>query len=197
MPKGKLIIAAVLGGLAMFIWSAISHSVIPLYNSALQKFINEDAVVQAIQENAPNCGTYYLPNYPNLHPNATEEEKTAGNQKMEKRMKTGPMMFAFIRLGGMNSIAFSLVGELIANIAAVFFFVLILSAIPTLTLSKRILISIGIGFIIIFSDTISQSIWYSSGLKFTLAETIDQVIGWLVAGLVAGKILPTQKIVAA
>ena len=193
MPVRKIVIAAVLGGLAMFIWGAISHMTLPLYNSALQKFANEDAVTQAIIANAPVSGTYFLPNLPTLLAGASEEQKRAADKAMEERSEKGPQMFAFIRVGPFGSFGTHLLGEFLSDVVAVLLVSWLFLRLGLSSMRNRLTAAIAIGFTIILSETMSQWIWYSSGFAFTLAETVDQVIGWLAAGFVIAKVLPRAE----
>lgn len=190
MQLHKLLLSAVLGGLAMFLWGAISHMVLPIYNSTLQSFTNEDAVTQSILANAPSSGTYFLPNIPSLPPGASEAEKEAAQRAMEARAEKGPQMFAFIRVGEFGSFGGKLLGELVADIIGVLILGWLFLRMGVTTMTNRLITATAVGFIIIFSGTMSHWIWYNSGFGYTLAETIDQVVGWFVAGLVVAKILP-------
>ncbi len=190
MPTTKLVLAATLGGVAMFVWGAISHMVIPLYDGALQKFASEDAVRQAIVANAATSGTYFLPNFPSLPPEASAEEKRAAREAAEAHMESGPHVFAFIRVGPFGSFVAHLFGELLADIAAVLLMSWLFLKLGIASMRNRMTAVVALGFTIILSETMSQWIWYSAGFAFTLAETIDQVVGWLAAGFVIAKVLP-------
>jgi hypothetical protein len=49
----KMVLASLLGGLTMFVWGALSHTVIPFSEDSLLGFTNEDAIVQGIMAGAP------------------------------------------------------------------------------------------------------------------------------------------------
>lgn len=193
MSASKIIFAAVLGGIAMFVWGAVDHEVLPLYNTTLQKFTNEEAVTQAIASGAPASGTYFIPYIVNLPPGASETEKKATEQAMEERSQKGPQMFAFVRVGDFGSFGVHLLGELLKDIVATFIFVWLLVSASVLSMRNRILFGVALGLVVVFSETMSHWIWYDAGFLYTLTVAIDQVGSFVVAGLVISKILPTVK----
>ena len=193
MPATKLIPAAVLGGLAMFIWGGLTHMALPIYNGALQKFTNDDAVTQAILANASTSGTYFLPYESSIPAGTSEEEKLDAQKAFEERAQRGPQMFAFIRIGEFGSFPAKLLGELLSDILAVSLLGWLGLRLGVSSMNNRLIAATAIGLIVILSDTMSQWNWYSAGFAFTLAETVDQVGGWFVAGLVMAKILPASQ----
>lgn len=193
MSASKIILAAVLGGIAMFVWGTVDHEVLPLYNNTLQKFTNEDAVTQAIVSGAQVSGTYFMPYIVNLPPGATEAEKKAAEQANEQRSQKGPQVFAFVRVGDFGSFGVHLLGELLKDIVATFIFVWLLVGAGVSSMRNRIVFGIALGLVVVFTETMSHWIWYDAGFLYTLTATIDQVGGFVVAGLVIARILPTVK----
>jgi hypothetical protein len=57
----RLILAAVLGGLVMFAWGAVSHMVLDLEKDTIKQVPNESAVVAAMKDNIREDGVYALP----------------------------------------------------------------------------------------------------------------------------------------
>lgn len=192
MPVKKIAIATVLGGLTLFAWGAISQTLLPLYNGALHKFTNEDAVTQAIAANTPHSGTYFLPNYPDVPAGANAEQKKATDEKMEQAMASGPMVFAHVRVGAMGGMGTYLATELLTNIIAALFVTLLLSQTTNLSFRNRVMFAAGVALVMIFDGTASEWNWYSAGGDFFLAEAVDGIVGWSLAGVVIAKLLPAS-----
>jgi hypothetical protein len=57
----KILLASVLGGIAMFIWGAVSHMVLGLGESSMKAMQNEDAVIAVMKENMKESGLYLFP----------------------------------------------------------------------------------------------------------------------------------------
>jgi hypothetical protein len=53
----SIVLGAVLGGVTVFVWSAVSWMLLPWHESSMKSFADEAAVAQVILDNAPiaNC----------------------------------------------------------------------------------------------------------------------------------------------
>jgi hypothetical protein len=57
----KILLAGILGGTAMFIWTSIAHLVLPLGETGIQEIPNESAVLSAMQSNiGDQTGLYFF-----------------------------------------------------------------------------------------------------------------------------------------
>ena len=54
-------IAGVLAAIALFMWGAISHTVLPFGEAGMQAPKNEDTILEAIRAGLPKAGIYMLP----------------------------------------------------------------------------------------------------------------------------------------
>ena len=149
--------------------------------------------MQVIIANAPTSGTYFLPNIPNLPPGANKEEKDAAEKAAMEKSGKGPSMFAFVRVGEFGSWFPRLIGEFVSDILAVLLLGWLGLKTGVMQFRHRVVAAVCVGVIVILSVTVSQANWYDAGMGFVLAETTDQVVGWLVAGLVMGKVLPSSR----
>ena len=58
----RIFLAGLLGGIAMFIWTAIAHMALPLGEAGIREIPNEAAVLDAMQSNiAKKNGLYFFP----------------------------------------------------------------------------------------------------------------------------------------
>ena len=59
----RIVIAALVGGLAMFIWGAVSHMATPLGEAGFKTMpaASEPAVIGALGANVPDDGLYMFP----------------------------------------------------------------------------------------------------------------------------------------
>jgi hypothetical protein len=58
----KILLAGVLSGIAMFVWTPIAHMALPLGEVGIAEIPNESAVLNAIQSGSPNkTGLYIFP----------------------------------------------------------------------------------------------------------------------------------------
>ena len=62
MTTTRIILAGVLGGIAMFIWTSIAHMALPLGHAGIKELPNEQAVLAALQTSVGDkTGLYLFP----------------------------------------------------------------------------------------------------------------------------------------
>ena len=113
----RIVIAAVVGGLAMFIWSAVSHMATPLGEAGLQSMppANEPAVTGALTANVPGEGMYMIPGMDERARNTKE-----GQEEWMRRYAAGPTGLLIYHPHGGETMNAKLLGiELLTNILAV------------------------------------------------------------------------------
>lgn len=180
----RLIIAAISGGIVMFMWGAISHMLLNIEGSSLKPMPNEAAVSAALKSNIAEPGMYFLPGM-DMTKTATAEEQAAWAAKYKEGPTalliyhpTGddvmsPRQFG-IQFG--SNFATALVGTIILMFAAVSF-------------SRGVIISTLVGLAAWISISIPYWNWYKFPSEFIRGELIDQIAGWFLAGLVMAFVL--------
>lgn len=167
----------IVGGIILFIWSAISWMVLPWHMTTLNAFTNENAVVQAVKANASQSGIYVLP-FKQM--DAKQDQST---QKI-------PQVFASVNFNGMDSsmakpMFIGLIGLVITAILAAW----LLSKTGGLNYFGRI------GFVLVFAlagslmTNIPYWNWFAFDTNYTLVIIADTLIGWFLAGLVMAKMV--------
>ncbi len=176
----------------MFVWEALFHAAFPFYNSTMLKFTNEDAITQAIVANAPKSGMYFLPYEVQLPAPATAEERKAAEEKMTNQMLHGPFVLASVRTDEMGSLGRLFGVEFFADFLSVLLGALLLLRTTPMSTMNKLLFFQGVFLTIYCSINISYWNWYSFSTPFMIAELVDQIVGWPLAGLVIIKILPGE-----
>ena len=180
----RLIIAAVLAGIVMFMWGYVSHEMLGLGDAGVKPMPNENAVETAMKANITEPGLYFMPGMEMSH-SATKEQQTAWTAKY----KEGPTAFLVYHPTGEEPMSIKQFGvELGSNIAAALVVGMILS-LGAVGFSRGVTISTLVGLAGWLSINVSYWNWYRFPTNFVTAELIDQVIGWLLAGFVLGFIL--------
>jgi hypothetical protein len=184
----RILLAALLGGLAAFVWSSISHMVLPLGEAGVRTLPNEEAVLADLRGSLPEAGLYIFPLMGNPS-EATAEEQA----RWAEKYRTGPAGILVYRpVGGEFNFPRLLSVELLTNILAALIAALLLARMAGSYL-QRVLIVAALGLFAWFSISISYWNWYNFPTSFILAEGLDQFLGWLVAGLVIAKITPSPR----
>ena len=86
----KILLAGILGGIAMFIWTSVAHMFLPLGEAGIGEIPNESAVLGAMQSNiGDQTGLYIFPG-PGVGKNATRQEKNEAMKQEAAKMASGP-----------------------------------------------------------------------------------------------------------
>src|SRR6266516_6477633 len=86
----RTLIASVLGGIAMFIWTSIAHMALPLGEAGVREIPNEQAVLAAMQANIGGKSGLYLFTGFGLGPNATRQQRKEAMQHMGEKIASNP-----------------------------------------------------------------------------------------------------------
>jgi len=180
----RLALGSLLGGIVLFVWSAIAWMVIPWPGEPLRSFTNEDAVVQAVTANAPRSGNYLLPNEPKRTAGMTDEQYKTARQMAMDRMTHGPMIFAVVRLEPMGSTTRPLILQFLTQLVLALIASFLLLQTRGLTYAGRVAFVTAIGAIIFVGGNVEEWNWFSFSNAYTAMQFGANVIGWLLASFV-------------
>jgi len=174
MKLKSLVLGTLLGGLAAFVWSNISWEVIGWHEKAMLGFQKDEEVAAVISSHTVADGTYLLP--------------YGTSQEAMDRMQKGPILFAAVRRGGVGSVARFVVVEALSLMAAAFLLTWLLLQSSGLSYARRVafLAVVGLSASVIV-DLPNWNWWGFSG-SFTAVNAADNVLTWLLAGLVIAKV---------
>ena len=187
----RVILAAILGGVVMFAWGAVSHMVLNLEAGAFKQVSNEPAVVAAMKENVSGDGVYIIPGM-DMTQKATPDEMNAWAAKYEE----GPTAMLFYNARGAEAFSMHRFAiQLGADVAAALFGSIILF-LAAVNFGRGVIISTVIGLAGWCAILIPYWNWYRFPFDFVRMDLIDQAAGWFLAGLVMAFILRVRKIAA-
>jgi hypothetical protein len=176
----KIILAALVGGIIVFIWSAIAHMATPLGTMGISNLPNEDAVMASLRANVPDSGMYWFPG------------ERPDHKEWEAKMKEGPSGLLFYTAGGGPMMhPKQLISELLTNIVAAFIAASIVALIFA-PYAKRVGVIVMMGVFGWVSLLLSYWIWYHFPTAYVLGEMVTEVVGWFLAGLAIAKIVPPR-----
>ena len=180
----RVILAAVLGGIVMFGWGAVSHMVLNIDADVFKPIANEAALAAAMKEHIPADGMYFVP--------GMDMTRTPSDDEMAvftAKYKEGPTAFiVYHQTGGdlMSPMQFGT--QFVACLATALLGALIL-AFASVRFGRGVAISFMIGLAAWVSMSVPYWNWYKFSFAFIRGELIDQVAGWFLAGLVMAFIL--------
>ena len=185
--KKRTLLAGVLGGITMFIWTSIAHMALPLGEAGVREIPNEQAVLAAMQANiGDKSGLYLFPGF-GLGPNATRQQRNEAMQHTGEKIASNPsgiLMYhppAWRALAMGKFLGIEFATELLESILAVFL------------LAQTRLISVGarVGFVMVagilaaIATNVSYWNWYGFPAVYTAAYMFIQVVGFICVGIVA------------
>src|SRR4051794_34688428 len=110
----RLLLAAVLGGLVMFVWSAVGHMFLGIGEAGVMPMPNEAVVTSTLNGSLKETGIYFLPGMA-MNKKPAQEEWEAWTAKY----KQGPNGMLIYRTTGDEPMSAKQLGvELASNIAA-------------------------------------------------------------------------------
>jgi hypothetical protein len=173
----RILIAGLLGAIAMFVWTSIAHTMTPLAYTGFSQMPNEKAVLDVMHQSIGDKATLYFfpwvdPKDPNVMTKQTELRKTNPHGLLLYAPPSAapedmtPMMIK------------EFVKELIQTLIAAF----IVSGMAAAFFNRVIAVTL-IGVSAGLATNASYWIWYGFPLDYTLAQIIIEVVGAFVAGL--------------
>jgi hypothetical protein len=185
--RSKMILATVLGGLTMFIWGGLSHTVL-FIGTGFKPLPNEDKVIEVLKASITGQGLYFFPGKD--FRNATEEQELI----FENKFRNGPVGLLVYRPVGGNPFSVSkLTTQFFNNVLSSFFAVIIASSILT-GYWKRVAAITLLGLLACSAVSSIYWNWYEFPTSFFIAQIADMVVGFFLVGLVICKILPKANV---
>ena len=189
----RAFVAAILGGITMFIWSFLAHDLLPLGETGMREFKDEAAMLDALKTNLGDArGLYHFPGH-KAGPNATRQEKSDAMKRAMEKAASGPSgvllyhptrEFSFGKLLGIEFAT-----ELLEAMLVVF----LLTQTGIESFSGRIGFVFGAGILAAITTNIPYWNWYGFPSNYTAAYMSIEIIGFLCVGLVAALLLKNKS----
>jgi hypothetical protein len=170
----RIILAGLLGGLAMYVWSSIAHVATPLGEMGISTIKNEAAVTAPMQAELGETKGFYK------FPAAAMAGKPASGPG-------GVLVYWGSQPSEMS--ASTLASEAVVEIAEAIVAAIILSTVALTGYLARVGVVTLVGVCAVLSTNPSYWIWYKFPTDYTLAAILIDLIGYIVAGLVIAAIL--------
>jgi hypothetical protein len=185
----RLVLAAVLGGLLMFVWGAVAHMVLPFEREAMKPIPNEAAVLSTLGSNLSAPGMYYFP-WTDMSGKATPEQQKA----WQAQIASGPSGLLIYKPNSAEAMSpRQLLSEFLSNVLAAFFGALLLIQLPG-GFGRRALSMAAIGIAAWLSISVSQWTWFNFPTSFLIGDLADQFGGWLLAGIGMAVMLKPRRV---
>jgi len=178
----RILLAGVLGGVALFMWGGLAHMVLGLGEVGIQYLPQQQPVMDTLKTSVPQSGFYYFP-----------QADKAGKVLPEKA--GGPYGIMIYHTAGAGGVMTGqLVKECILNIVMALFAAFLLSLAPGL---PRYVPRVGfvtlLGLMVGLMTNVQYWNWYGFPTNYTLANILENVIGFLIVGLIAAAFVKSSE----
>lgn len=182
----KTLLAAILGGVIVFAWGAVSWMVLGWHTPTINAFADEDQVAQVLVDNAPMSGIYVLPR-PQSSQVAVPPAEAAPAQP-------GPFAFvAYTREGVDPQMTMAMAYAVASSIIAALLIAWLVRAAEDLGYFQRVLFIATVGIVIAIAGRAPNWIWWHFGTEFMVIDLADVVIGWTLAALVMAALTGEER----
>lgn len=175
----RVFIAGLLGGIVLFMWGFVAHTLLPIGNMGVNQPVAEEPVLSVLRDNLPSEGVYMVPG---LAPEKMSDE--AAVKAYSEKAKANPYAFIVYQPQGVDGMDMTdnLIKQLVSDTLAAFIAAFVL-ALGAFGFAKRVLVSVLLGLFAWLTISFPYWNWYRFPMEFTVANLLEQVLGWLFAGV--------------
>ena len=181
----RILLAGLLGGIALFAWGSFSHLVLKLPAIGIQEIpqSEEDGVKNALRAALPQSGFYVFPAMGAA--SGSSAEKAAASEAYAQKYQQGPHgILIFSREGAEMMTARQLLIQFALTLVEALIAAWLLSLTTLTGFSSRLGFVVVLGILMALATNIEYWDWYDFPANYTAAYMLDKVIGLFVVGLV-------------
>jgi hypothetical protein len=194
MTTTRILLAGLFGAIAMFIWSAVAHMMLPLGHAGIKELPNESAVLDAMKTAVGDkAGLYLFPGF-GVGDNPThEQEKEAKNY--EGKLANNPSGLLMYHPAGSRPMVMGkwLTVEFLKQLLVSILAVWLLAQTRVVTYGGRVGFIFVVGIVAALTTNVSYWNWYGFPCAYTAPYMAIELVGFLCAGLAAAFVLRSQK----
>jgi hypothetical protein len=184
-------IAAVVGGIVLYIWAFISWMFIPWH--MMGALPDQDAVRTALRETAAESGIYHVPMIDHgTLADLSDEEKKAAEDAFKDKYREGPVALLLYKADGSNpmSVMTMIIGIVLEVLVAAVAAVLLTMAIPALPgFASRLGFVVLLGVFVIAAANLMNWNYMHYPFRFTMELAADGIVASLLLGIVLAIII--------
>lgn len=172
----KQIIATLVGGLILFIWQFLSWAAIPIHKSAYGYTANQDRIMEVLNQNLSEAGTYMLPGVP---PGTSHEQ-----QEIAMKGSIGKPWASISYHKSLNpNMALNMSRGFAIDLVAAFLLCWLLLKFQSLNIGTAVQASVAVGVIGYLTIPYLNTIWFEGT---SLEYLIDAIVQWGLLGVWLG-----------
>ena len=188
----KVILAGILGGVAMFIWTSIAHTVLPLGEAGVSELSSEIPLLDQMKSSLHDRDGLFV--FPGMHTELakTDQEKADFKKQFEERLASGPVGLLVYHPTRPPAMGRWLTVEFITELVQALLVVALLAQTRLATFGGRVAFITVAGILAAITTNISYWNWYGFPPRYTAGYMFIEIIGFFIVGLVAAFVLRKQ-----
>lgn len=183
----RILLAGLLGAIAMFAWTAVAHMLLPLGEAGVQNTMNDEGLLSELKSTVKNKDGLYIYPTMGLPPNATHAQQSAAMEKYPEKLEKNPSGFFIFHPAGsrpMNMGKFLTI-EFITELCEALLVVWLLAQTRIVTFGGRIGFVVAAGIMAAISTNVSYWNWWGFPTVYTASYMFIQLVGFFLVGVVA------------
>jgi hypothetical protein len=186
----KILLAGILGGMAMFLWISIAHMALPLGEAGIGEIPNESGVLSTMQSSiGEQTGLYVFPGL-GVGKSASRQEKNEAMKHMNEKIAANPSGILMYHAPGRpfafgKALGIEFATELLEAILVVF----LLAQTRIASFAGRVGFVLVAGILAAIATNISYWNWYGFPSVYVGSYMLIQIVGFFVVGIVAALVL--------
>lgn len=181
----KLVLAALLAALAIFLWEFVAHMFTPLGEAGIGYLPDPDAVSSSLQSAiGGRAGMYMFPTG-GLTADSSRAEKQQAMEQINDEMKTKPSGLLVYKPAGREfNFGSKLAVQFILNLAKAMLVLALLAHTRLASFGRRVGFVVLAGILASIVTNIPLWNWYGFNATYAMSQIVMEIIGFFCAGLV-------------
>ncbi len=177
----RVILAGVLGGIAMYVWTSVAHMVLPLGAIGVSEISkNEDSFLASLHATLGETHGMYV------FPSGGDTTDASALQQYAQKVANGPSGLLIYHPSGAQSLSASQLGiEFLVELIQALLVVALLSQSRLETFGSRAAFVTIAGVLAAVATHVSYWNWYGFPASYTVAYIFIQIVGFAIVGIVA------------
>ena len=183
----RILLAGLLGAIAMFAWTSIAHMALPLGETGVQNTMNDESLLSELKSTVKNKDGLYIYPTMGLPPDATHAQRREAMEKYAKKLEKEPSGFFIYHAPGSQPMNMGkyLTIEFITELCEALLAVWLLAQSRFATFGGRVCFVTVVGIIAAIATNVSYWNWWGFPGNYTAAYITIKLVGYFLVGLVA------------
>jgi len=179
----RVLLAALLGGIAMFAWTSLAHMVLPLGDAGIKELRNDQGVLSAMHASLGDASGFYFFPSTGLGPDATMQQKRAAMDQYGQKLAANPSGILIYHPAGAKPISAGQLGtEFFTELIESLLVVILLAQTRLTSFASRLGFVMVAGVLATIATNVSYWNWYGFPATYTAAYMTTGIVGFICAG---------------